>query len=92
MSEKKKWLHFGNVLKSKDKEDDNGNVIKKGSHYIEINKDVEFKKGDRVVMKKKSDQIRGLHKAGYITEEQMEEDLIKFDFIIFELLVPPREE
>jgi hypothetical protein len=91
MSEKKKWIHFGNVLVSKDKKDDNGNKIK-GKPYIEIISDIELQKGDRLQMFPKLAQLKKQLEAGFINEERFEELKDKLSFIKYELLLPPREE
>ena len=80
MSEEKKWLHFGDIMKSKD-----------GKLYIKVREDVELKKDQMIVMKKKSDQIKSQHESGFITEERMNELLEKLSFIKYELLLPPGE-
>lgn len=64
---------------------------KAGQPYIKFNKDVNLKEGDRLLMKKKSDDIQEQVDAGKISEERGEELKEKLSFIKYTLTKPPRD-
>ena len=69
------WINdVGSVLKSK-----NGKTF-----YLQINQDIELKKGDRLLLKNKKEQIEAQVAAGKIDAERGEELKDKLNFIIFE--------
>jgi len=69
------WINdVGSVLKSK-----NGKTF-----YLQINQDIELKKGDRLLLKNKKEQIEAQVAAGKIDAERGEELKDKLKFIIFE--------
>ena len=78
----KTWINdIGTINKSK-----NGNL------YINANKDFTVKKGDRLVLKSKKQEILDSVEAGRITEERGEELLTKLEFIKYTIHQPPRED
>lgn len=78
----KSWINdIGTINKSK-----NGNL------YINIDKDFEVKKGDRLVLKSKAKEIQASVDSGKISEERGEELLEKLAFIKYTIHQPPRED
>jgi hypothetical protein len=67
------------------------NESKQGRLYINIDKDFTVKKGDRLILKRKSDDIQQSVSAGKISEERGEELLQKLHFIKYTIHQPPEE-
>ena len=81
MTEKKQWIHFADIMKSKE-----------DKLYIKVREDIKLEKDQMVVMKKKSEQIKQQFKNGFISEERRDELLEKLSFIKYELLLPPGDD
>jgi hypothetical protein len=68
------------------------NKAKSGNLYINIDKDFEVKKGDRLVLKSKKEEILASVESGKISEERGEELIEKLHFIKYTIHQPPRDE
>ena len=68
------------------------NKSKKGNLYIQLDKDCVMKKGDRLVLRSKKDDILKSVQTGKITEERGEELIEKLHFIKYSIHQPPSEE
>jgi hypothetical protein len=68
------------------------NKSKTGNLYIQINEDFSVKKGDRLVLKSKKEEILASAEKGAITVERAEELIEKLHFIKYVIHQPPREE
>ena len=64
---------------------------KAGHPYVKFNKDVNLKEGDRLLMKKKSDDLDEQIASGKITEERGQVLKEKLSFIKYTLTKPPRD-
>ncbi len=68
------------------------NKSKAGNLYINIDKDHVIKKGDRLILKSKKQEIEASVTSGKISEERGEELKTKLEFIKYTIHAPPREE
>ncbi len=68
------------------------NKSKNGNLYINIDKDLSVKKGDRLILRSKKKEIEASVEAGKISEERGEELQEKLHFIKYTIHQPPREE
>ena len=68
------------------------NKSKKGNLYIQLDKDVVLKKGDRLVLKNKKEEILNSVESGKITEDRGQELIEKLHFIKYSIHQPPSEE
>ena len=77
----KEWINdIGTINKSKG-----------GKLYIKADKDFTVKKGDRLVLKSKKEEILASAEAGKISDERAEELLKKLDFVKYTIHQPPSD-
>jgi len=67
------------------------NKSQKGNNYIEVTKDVNLQKGDRINLKKFEDHLKGLVGAGVIQSDEADRKLDKQGFVKYILSRTPRE-
>lgn len=78
----KEWINnIGSINKSK-----------AGKLYIKVDKTVTINEGDRIVLKKKTDEIDDSVAAGKISEEYGEELKEKLHFVKYVMHLPPSDE
>jgi hypothetical protein len=68
------------------------NESKAGKLYINIDEDFNVKRGERLILKSKKEEILDSVQAGKISEERAEELLQKLHFIKYTIHQPPSEE
>lgn len=68
------------------------NESKAGKLYINIDEDFNVKKGERLILKSKKEEILDSVQAGKISEERGQELLDKLHFIKYTIHQPPSEE
>ena len=68
------------------------NKSKQGNLYINVDKDFTVRKGQRLILKNKKEEILNSVEAGKISEERGQELIEKLHFIKYSIHLPPSEE